>query len=287
VHGQFRARLTQVELDHLRLSAAEEQLPSIGFLEVPAAKLLVSFPMGDQPAPVWGGISLRKGEFMLFGPGYRGHMRTQGHCRWGAIWLHAQEMAHYFRVLTEHTLTIPPVAQRWHSPPAPRRCLLQLHAAAIRIAKARPETFLGAAAAHGLEQEVIEALVECLSAGRAVEEAPATHRHQEIMLRFEDLLGTQPSRHMGVDEFSAATGVSVRVLQMCCKKVLGMSPTSYVRLRALYRVRHILRAQNPDATSVAQVARSQGFRALGRFAATYRSLFGELPSSRLRRDSQR
>jgi AraC family ethanolamine operon transcriptional activator len=85
------------------------------------------------------------------------------------------------------------------------------------------------------------------------------------------------------DELSAAIGVSVRLLRMCCKKILGISPTSYIRLRALYRVRRILRGEGPGTASVAEVARSQGLRTFGRFAANYRSLFGELPSTGLRR----
>jgi hypothetical protein len=56
---------------------------------------------------------------------------------------------------------------------------LQLHAAAIGAAKVRPETIANAEAAHGMEQQLIEGLVECLSAGPAYEEAPAKHRHQE------------------------------------------------------------------------------------------------------------
>jgi len=287
VHGQFRARMIQVELEHLRLSAIEESLPRIGFLAVPASKILVSFPMGDQPAPVWGGISPRNNELMTFGPGYRGHMRTEGRCQWGAIWVSAQVLEEYFRAMTELTLSIPPVARRWRAAPAAYRSLLQLHATAIRAAKRQTEAIVSAEAVHGMEQQLIEDLVECLQAGRAHQETPATHRRQEIMVRFEDLLRTQPDRHMRADELSAAIGVSARLLQMCCKNILGMSPTSYVRLRALYRVRCILRRDDPGAKSVSRVARSQGFRALGRFAAVYRSLFGELPSAGLRRGLHR
>jgi len=41
--GQFRARLTQVTLHNLRLSAGDEHLPRIAFVATPADTLLISF----------------------------------------------------------------------------------------------------------------------------------------------------------------------------------------------------------------------------------------------------
>jgi len=62
-----------------------------------------------------------------------------------------------------------------------------------------------------------------------------------------------------------------------------MSPTRYLRLRRMHSVHHTLRSGGPDAASVSEVARRYGFCRLGRFAADYRDLFGELPSATLRR----
>jgi hypothetical protein len=41
-HGQFRARLTQVELDRLRLTAVEEAQPRMAFVTVPAGMVLTT-----------------------------------------------------------------------------------------------------------------------------------------------------------------------------------------------------------------------------------------------------
>ena len=103
--GQLRAKVTRVELDCLSLSTVEQNLPLIGFLAVPARQVMVSFPIGDRTAPIWGAIRPRKGEFMTFGPGHRTHVRSQGPCGWGNLWLAAPELAAYFHELTASRLS--------------------------------------------------------------------------------------------------------------------------------------------------------------------------------------
>ena len=62
-----------------------------------------------------------------------------------------------------------------------------------------------------------------------------------------------------------------------------MGPTEYVRRGRMQLVHRALGNGTPDAASISAVARRYGFRSLGRFAADYRLLFGELPSVTLRR----
>src|SRR5260370_37377679 len=57
--GQFRARLTQITLDRLRLASAEEELARVAFLAMPASTVLVSWPIGDKPAPACVGVDVR------------------------------------------------------------------------------------------------------------------------------------------------------------------------------------------------------------------------------------
>jgi AraC-like DNA-binding protein len=280
--GQFRARLTQVRLHRLRLSTAEEQLSRIAFVAVPADLILVSLPIDGRPAPIWGGIGMRAGEIMTFGPSQRVHARTDGPSRSGSIWLPAQDLARYGRALIGDTFAVPSAARSWRSLSAAGREPYQLHRAGTRMAERRPETLVGAEAAHGLEQQLIHALVECLSAGSANEATPAARRLQDVMVRFEGLLQAQPERNLRIGEICAALGVSERTLRSLCAEHLGMSPTSYLRLRRMSLVYRILWRGGPDA-SVSEVARRYGFRDLGRFAASYRALFGELPSATSRR----
>jgi AraC-like DNA-binding protein len=165
--------------------------------------------------------------------------------------------------------------------------LRRLHATATRMAEIHPQALVDAEAAHGLEQQLIHAVVECLSAGSWGEGTAAARRHQDMMVGFERLLQTQPDRDVRMTELCAALGVSDRLLRSVCAEHLGMGPTGYDRLRRMSLVRRALRRGNGHAASVSEVARRYAFADPGRFAVNYRAVFGELPSATLRRGSSR
>jgi AraC-like DNA-binding protein len=101
------------------------------------------------------------------------------------------------------------------------------------------------------------------------------------------MLEAQPERNLRIGEICAALGVSERTLRSVCAEHLGMSPSSYLRLRRMQQVGRALQSGNPEAAGVAEIARRYGVRGLGRFAAKYRALYGELPSATLRRGAGR
>jgi AraC-like DNA-binding protein len=280
--GVFRARLTQVALHRLRLSAAEEHLPRVAFVAVPADMILVLLPRGSGPPPIWGGITMRAGEIMTLGPSQRLHTRTEGPCRWGSLLLPALDLARYGSALTGAVFAVPSAARTWRPRLAVSRHLRHLHSAAIKAVESRSQAFIGAGAAHGLEQQIIHALVECLSAAPADGGTLAIRRHRDIAVRFESLIQTQLDRNPRMAEICSALGVSDRTLRQCCEEQLGTSPTRYLRLCRMQLVRRALYNGSYDGTSVSATAVRYGFRGLGRFAADYRAVFGELPSATLR-----
>jgi AraC-like DNA-binding protein len=281
--GHFRARLTQITLHRLRLLAAEEHLPRITFVAVPADAVLVLLPIGNGASPIWGGIGMRAGDIITLGPDQRAHARTDGPCRWGTIRLPARDLARYGRALSGARFAVPQFVARWRPPPASRIELRQLHRAAIRAAEIRSGVLIDGDAAHGLEQQLIHALLDCLSTG-PLEEDMLVPRHCSIVARFEGLLEMRP--FLRVAEICAALGVPDRILRSVCEEQLGVSPSSYLRLRRMQQVHRALRSGNPDMAGVEEVARRYGVRDLGRFAAKYRGLYGELPSATLRRGSR-
>ena len=267
--GQFRARLTQIALQSFRLSAGDEQLGRIAFIAVPADLVLISFPIGNGTLPVYGGIRMRVGEIMTLSPGEQLHARTDGDRRWGVIWVPVDQLVEYGRALTAAPFSIPPVAQRWRPPPAAGRQLRSLHAAATRMAAIQPQVFADVQAAHGLEQQLIHAIVECLAVGSADKGGAAARRHQDTMAHFEHLIQRRSDREIHVAQVCAELDVSERLLRSLCAEHLGMSPTTYDRRRRMTLARRALRSEGPEVASVSGIARRYGFRSPGRFAVTY------------------
>ena len=163
-----------------------------GFLKILPDVLLAQFIIGDQPSPIWSGISLDKGEILVCGPSHRLHMRTEGPSSWGAVSLPAGEFRAYFSRLTGKVLTMPNFAQRWRPSAAGCRRFLRLHAAAIRAAGMRPQRIVDLEAAHGMEQQLIHSLVRCLSADPS-DDPPGSHRCQDVAADLENRLRINPN----------------------------------------------------------------------------------------------
>jgi AraC-like DNA-binding protein len=277
--GQFRARLVEVALHRLRLAAAEEMLARIAFVAVPADAVLVVLPPAGGPAPVWGGRIAGTGEIVTIAPGERLHARARGACRWGLIEVRAADLADYGRSLRGAAFVVPSGVAGWRPQAAALAELQDLHRAAIRHAGAGAAALADGGAAHGLEQQLLHAVIGCLSAAPAAE-TPAARRHRELLAGFEDLLDAGSVERVG--DIAAALGVSERLLRQCCAACLGMSPAAYRRRRRMQEVRRALR-RGDGAATVAAIAARHGFRDPGRFGGIYRALYGELPSATLRR----
>lgn len=286
-HGVFRTRLTRIELHRLRLLSAEESLARIAFFSVPRGAILVSVPLGDDVPPMWGGTAARIGDIVTLGGGHQMYTRSAPGCRWGIIVLPIKLLESYAQtVVGDPSAFVSGVSRRRTSAKASRD-LVRLHIGATRVADAQAGVITMSEPARTLEQELIGAVIACLSQGFAEPGKDTNARHGDIMARFEELLQTHPSRALTSDEICAALHVSGRTLRMCCGEHLGMGPTPYIRLRRMQLVRRALRCADTATAGVAQIAFEYGFGEAGRFAGAYRARFGELPSVTLRRSAGR
>ena len=277
----FKARLTWAELHCVRLLRSQEDLPRIGYVSLEPALVFVTFPTTVDPPPVWSGVDVQSGNIMFHSRGERLHQRTRGPCLWSLIALPPRDLQDYGRALLGKPLPVPSAGRVLRPPPRDTSRLQRLHAQACRLAETRPKILSHPEVARAVEQDLIQALITCLTAAE-VREDGAARRHAQIMVRFEEVIAENSSRSRRVSEICEVIGVTDRTLQSCCAEFLGISPSRYLLLRRLKQVRSALRDADPAAT-VADLAQQHGFTELGRFAAVYRREFGEMPSATLAR----
>ena len=278
--GDFKARLTWLSLGHLRAVRGSENIPRIGYFSLPPGRAIFVFPTSPASA-TWNGVELRFGDVVFCGQCECTHHWTTGHGKWGFVSLPFEQLAACGRALTGSEMTPPPYGQALRSPHAGH--LIRLHSKVCRLAEVRHHMVSNAEVIRSMEQEVLHALVKCLASDDADWKDKTRSHHAEIMLRFEDALRARRGSQLDVPDLCATLGVPERTLRMCCTGFLGVSPTRYFLLRRLNKARSALLQADPVTASVAEIARSCGFSELGRFAVTYRSVFGEMPSATLRR----
>ncbi len=284
--GRFRARLTQVSLQRIRLISVEESLPRIAMVKVPYDMIAVVLSSTRRNPPIWGGVRPLREEMITLGAGHGAHMRTEGPSEWGTIRIPVQQLSRYVEALTGKAVSVPPAVCRWYPPPSLVRQLRQLYSAAIRATHIGVQPAAGQEAARGLEQQLLHLLIQCLSAEQPDTDARKISPGSEIMFRFEELIRTYPERRFGIPDLAAALGVSARVLRQSCSKQLGMGPEDYLRLRRIALAHRTLRRSASQSVSVAKVAERFGFHHPGRFASKYRQIYSELPSETVRRSSR-
>jgi hypothetical protein len=186
--GLCRARMTRIVLPHLRLSSVEEQIARIAFVAPPKGLVRVFLPISGSLFPVYGGMRVETAVIVTHTSGDGAHERIDGACRWGDILLPAAYLARYRRAIAGTPFALPSGVRCWVPTRKARRALTDLHAAAIRVTEARPGMAPGPEAAHGLEQQLAHALIECLSGDAVERDSIPRRRHNELMARFEAMV---------------------------------------------------------------------------------------------------
>jgi AraC-like DNA-binding protein len=280
----FKARLTWAELGHLYLLRCQEDQPRIAYVSLPQSLVVVSFQTDPGLPSVWGGTELQPGDIIFHSRGERQHQRTTGPCCWNLIALAPEDLEAYGRTLFVQELVAPDAGTVLRPSPSHSAGLRRLHAAACRLAETRAQTLSHHEAARSLEQDLILALVACLTTAAAYDHGAAMRHRGAIMVRFEEVLVQHLRQPLNLPELCELIGVTDRTLRSCCAEFLGVSPSRYVLLRRLKEVWIALRDADPTTASVAEIARDCGFVEFGNsFVAIYLTVFGETPATTLGR----
>jgi transcriptional regulator GlxA family with amidase domain len=112
----------------------------------------------------------------------------------------------------------------------------------------------------------------------------ACRRHYRQMVdQFESIARANFGLRIG--DLCRIAGVNRRTLSRAFRATHGATPHRYLHGLRLAEARRALLSMPPTNQTITQVALGFGFLELGRFAADYRTAFGESPSETLRRAS--
>jgi AraC-like DNA-binding protein len=108
----------------------------------------------------------------------------------------------------------------------------------------------------------------------------------EIIRRCQQFLEEHERYPLKTIDLAGVADVSARTLRRAFKEYYGVTPNSFLLIRQLNRAHRALKAAKSDETNTSDILFDNGVYDLGRFAARYRQLFGELPSETLKASSK-
>jgi AraC-like DNA-binding protein len=279
--GEFRAELTQINLNQLWMQRFHEKLPQIYASKIKPGRRVIGFLTAERQSGIQHcGIELTPRDIVVSNCDVM-HQRTRGDCRYGAMSLTTEDFDAACKTIAGHEISglkhlVRPSADLMSR-------LVGLHEIVGQIAKTTPDILALPEVTRALEHGLIHVMVRCLAEGEALRMTTGGRRHEVIVARLEEFLEANPNQPLYLTEICAAIAVSERTLRGACEEHLGMGPIRYLSLRRMHLVRRALMRADSSTTTVTRLATDHGFWELGRFAVAYRALFGESPSVSLYR----
>ena len=280
--GTFRAELMDIQLDQLFLQRGREALPRLTSSSMPTNRVGIVGWFNDGQLPVVRGAQMQQGEFMCLGLGMQSHHRTFGPNDFTALTLDASDLSRAATDLTGRDLAV--TAGKVIRPPDHLGTwLLSVIDAATRAGQATPGIFASQAAADALQQALLQPLIRCLMDGEARDEGVPRGHRAVIAKKFAAAVEASLDGPLLIPDLCRMVGTTARTLNTLCREQFGVSAQRFLALRRLHLTRRSLLRSDHLFVTVTEIATSYGIWELGRFAVAYKSLFGESPSSTLRR----
>jgi AraC-like DNA-binding protein len=280
--GVFHADVTTIEVGQVMLQRGRENLPRLSSSGMPAGKVGLLGWFGDGELPIVRGVQMRPGDWMCLGPGMQSHHRSSGPIDFVTLTLDASDLNQAAIDLTGRELTV--AGGKVLRPPARLGAsMLSAFEAGIRATGRTPDVFASQKAIDALKHALLRPMVMGLLHGDARTESTPLGQHTVLAKRFEVAVEANFDVPLLISDLCRLVGVSERTLRTLCHEQLGMSPQRFLALRRLHLARRALLRSDAHSATVTEIATACGFWELGRFAAIYKSLFGELPSATLHR----
>ncbi|MDH4981543.1 helix-turn-helix domain-containing protein [Hyphomicrobium sp. D-2] len=282
--GQFDGELTRIDFRRLWLQRGAESLARSVHISIPKTRAPIFFltDLRQQPSCI-NGIEFKPGELLFWGRESEQYQRTDGAIRWGAMSLAPDELERAARTVLGREM---PVPQETNVLRPQRRAMARLgalHQIAGTLARSAPEIIAHAEVAKALEQAMVHAMLLAIDTSEKKAPVAGYKDRRAILEGLEGFIARHSGRPLYIMDLCNELGAPERTVRRVFKEQFGLSPIRYLWLRRMYQVNRALQLADPMQTSVTTIAMEHGFGELGRFATVYRQLFGEAPSTTLRK----
>lgn len=283
--GPYQAKTIRLDLHRIITRRAWQSLPTVSHLAIPAGRSAICFPLNaDRSSTIWRGREVHSGEMFVVHSGGDFHSRTDKEAHWASVSMASDALSKYMQAVAGSDLGLTDVTHVRPNPAAMAR-LLAVHQAAGDLVETAPDVVLRPEVARVFEGNLMDAVVNCLTDAAMLQIDRSSRR--PVMRRFEELVEADPERILHLVEVCSAIGVSERTLRHCCMEHLGVSPYRHLQLRRMHQVRRALAQADSRTGTVTEIATQYGFWELGRFSVAYKRVFGESPSTTIRRATGR
>ncbi len=266
-----------LELPGLAIAFGQDTADRVAFVSLRGEHNVITLPAAEGATIFLSGEPLRYGHMAVHQPGDRFHERVAAGGEWVRLFVPAG-----FKFATSKGDRVPLLSG--HFPL--RRLAINQTKLAVLLAALRAAMETGATDADdadGTANRLREMLAECFQGARVIKAPAAARRRNDVMLRFQDFMAFWCERPMHIPDICQALSLPARTLEDYCQAQCGVSAYRLLRLFRLNQVHAALEVATPSTDSVTAASRRYGFLDLGRFAATYRAAFHELPSQTLAR----
>lgn len=221
--------------------------------------------------------------FAMFGPGASHFASSAGPTRWASVSFAPVDLGNALGALRGgEPTTIGTVFRPVLAAQPAANAVVELLFSAMNAAERDANAFATSQARGALERALLDAFARAVaSADASVAPDRAKLPATRLVRLAEEYLDSHLHTPVYIADLCTVTGASERTLRNAFHNVYGVGPTRYLVYRRLATARRALRtAQSGD--TVTAIATRNGLWDLGRFAADYRTLYGEPPSATLR-----
>lgn len=279
--GRFGARLTLIDLGRLGMQRLSSNLAFSMRFDNDGSRVPVAFLAGEGDAPLQHNATELRSDRIVLCRNSVDRTWTDTASEIATLSLPTALFAEATQAVLGRPLPLPRDTTIYHMPGTALPRLRKLHEAAIQLASVAPDMLVKPPVAKAIEQEVIQAMIDCLVTAASVEGTRSSRSHSQVIGRFEDFLASRQRDPSYLAEICAAIGVSQRTLHSCCHEHYGVGPIRYLWLRRMNLAHRALLRADAATSTVTEIATDHGFWELGRFSVDHRALFGESPSATL------